>query len=160
AGEHGSHMQHRGQLNPEFPRRMNSYAELKCFANSRCLHAWTNASPECGVEQNHIDRRIQDVGSELLEIDNDGVRRKWHANHFPCSAHSMKSIDRVLEVVIVQSFDGLAEANGLLCRPHGIWIEPQRIRGKCRGESTVSFQLVIRMKDATFEFVRRESEAF
>src|SRR5439155_1011293 len=60
-------MQHGCKLNSQFARRMDGHAKLKCFANSRRLHAWTNAAPESCVQQDHIDGSIQNVSYELLD---------------------------------------------------------------------------------------------
>src|SRR5437016_9764106 len=96
-------MQHGCKLNSQFARRMDGHAKLKCFANSRRLHAWTNAAPESCVQQDHIDGSIQNVGCELLEVYHYRVCRQRQAHFLAHAPHSVHSEDGIFQIVIAYS---------------------------------------------------------
>src|ERR1035438_1241019 len=55
-GDDGAEMEHGGQLNAEFAGGVYGDAELEGLADGGSFHAGADAAPECGVEQNHVDR--------------------------------------------------------------------------------------------------------
>ena len=86
------------------------------------LDAGPDAAPEGGVEQDDVDRRIEHVGGELLEIDDHRVGGERHADLLAHAAHAVQAPGRVLEVVVAQILDGPAEADRLLDGEGGVGI--------------------------------------
>ena len=104
---------------------MHGHAELKCFANRRGFLAGANASPERRVEKDHIHRGVKHVGGELLEIDHDSIGRERYANHFASAAHAVQAVYGILQVIVTQALNCLAETNRLLRGPDAVGIETQ-----------------------------------
>src|SRR5207247_2378837 len=65
-GQHGAEMQHGGELDAELAGGMHGDAELEGLADAGSLDAGPHAAPKGGVEQDDVDRRIEDVGGQLL----------------------------------------------------------------------------------------------
>ncbi len=72
-GQHGAEMQHGRELDAELAGGMDGHAELKRLAHPCRLDARANPAPEGGVQQNHIEGWMMNVGGELLEVDDCGV---------------------------------------------------------------------------------------
>src|SRR5688500_7672642 len=106
---------------------MDRNTKLECFAHARGFHTLPDASPKRSVEQDDIDRRIQNIRRELLEIYNDRVRREWHTNFLARPTHAVKSKHRIFQVIVVDVLDLLAEPDRLFGRPGRVRIEPKRI---------------------------------
>ena len=66
-------MQHNRELDAELSGGMDGHAELKRLAHPCGLDARANAAPEGGVQQNHIEGSMMNVGGELLEVDDCGI---------------------------------------------------------------------------------------
>src|SRR3984885_4459910 len=132
---------------------MDGEAELKSLANGSGFYASANAAPERRVEENHVHRSVEYVGGELLKIDYDRICSQRNPDHFSRAAHAVQSVDGVFKVIVAQTFNRLAKANRLLGGPDAIGIEAQGIVGKCRREGAIDLQLVIRGKDAGFQFM-------
>src|SRR3954463_6237529 len=98
-------MKHGCQLNTQLTRRMNGHAELECLAYTGRFYALTNTTPERCVEQDHVDRRIEYIGGELLEVNDNSICGERHAHLFACAAHAVEAIDRVLKIVVVDVLD-------------------------------------------------------
>src|SRR5690606_23187053 len=65
--------------------------------------------------------------------------------------------DRILEVVVAQPFDALAERDRLLGRPDTVRIEPEAILGEGLRQRVVAGQLVLRLEYAALELVDPEA---
>ena len=89
-----------------------------------------DAAPERRVEQDHVDRGIEHVRGELLEVHDDGVGRERHAHLLAHAAHAVQAVHRILEVVVAQILDRLPEADGLLGRPDAVAVEADRVAGE------------------------------
>ena len=76
----GAEVQHRRQLDAELAGRVDRDAKLKRLAHARRLDARADAAPERRVEQDHVDRGVEHVRRELLEVDDDCVRGERHAD--------------------------------------------------------------------------------
>ncbi len=122
------------------------------------LDAGADSAPEGGVEQDHIDGGIQDVGSQLFEVDHHRVGGQWDADHLAGAAHAVQSEDRIFKIVIAYSLDSLAETNGLFGGPDGVRVEAERVARQACGQRAVGLQFVILREDAGFQFVGREAE--
>src|SRR3954471_23325994 len=148
-----SEMQHRRQLNAELARRMHGDPELERFAHAGGFDARTDAAPEGGVEENHVNRAIENVGRELLEVDDDGVGGERDAEPFARVSHPRETEHWILQIVVIQVFDGAPEPDRLLGRPDGVRIEAEAVAGKCRRQRPIALQVVFERKHATFELV-------
>jgi hypothetical protein len=62
---------------------------------------------------NDIDRSVEDVGRQLLEVHDHRIRGEWKRQPFPDVAHARQTEHGVLEVVVVQIRDPAAEPDGL-----------------------------------------------
>src|ERR1700749_3437054 len=93
-------------------------SELKCLANPGSFHTRTNPTPERRIKQNDIDGGVQNVSGKLLKVNHHGIRRKWHSYLTAHSAHAVKSVNRILEIVVINVFNRLAKPDGLLSGPH------------------------------------------
>ena len=138
---------------------MHRYPDLERLANARRFHAGANTSPECRVEQDHIHRGVQNVRRQLFEIDDHGIGGERNPNHLPSPPHPVQSVHRIFEIVVANVLDGLSEADGLFCGPDPVRIEPERISWQRRRQCTISFELVIRMKNPRLQLMRGEAEA-
>ena len=128
-------VQHRRELDAELAGRVHRDAELKRLADAGRLHARADAAPERRVEQDDVDRAIQHVGRELLEVDDDGVGRERDAELLARAPHARQAEDGIFEVVVVQILDRAAEADRLLGRPDRVGIEADAIAGQRRGHA-------------------------
>src|SRR5690554_2359712 len=104
---------------------MHSHAELKGLADRGGAHTLTDATPEGRVEEDHVDGRVEDVGAELLEIDHDGVRGQRHPHLVTNTTEAVKTEDRILQVIVSDVLDVLAEPDRLFGRPHTVRVEPE-----------------------------------
>src|SRR5712671_6104967 len=106
---------------------MDSHSQLKRFADARRLHALTDSAPESRIKQDHIDSRVEHVCRELLEANHHCISREWHPHFLARPAHTIQPEDRVLEVIVLNIFNGLPEPDGLLSRPDRVRIETKTI---------------------------------
>src|SRR5208283_5126693 len=118
-----------------------------------------DAAPESSIEQNDVHGGIERIGGELLEVHYHGISGQRHAHHLAGAAHAVQSEDGVLDIIVAETFDGLAEANGLLGGPDGVRVETVRVPRKGGGDGAVDFQLVIGMKDAGLDLMGGKAEA-
>ena len=56
---------------PSSPDECTATPSLKRFANPAGFYTLANASPERGIQEDHIDRGVEYVRGELLEVDHD-----------------------------------------------------------------------------------------
>ncbi len=68
---------------------MDGDAKLESLTDRGCLDARPDAAPERGIEQNHIDGRIESVGGELLEIHHYGIGGERNPDRLADAAHSV-----------------------------------------------------------------------
>src|SRR6266446_6191628 len=127
---------------------MYCHAELKCFAHGGGLDALSDATPEGGVEQYHVNSSIEYVCCELLEINNDGIRCKRHPNLFAGSTHAVQPVNGIFEIIVSDVFDLLAERDGSFCRPDGVWIETEAVAMERICNRAITFQFVFRGEDS------------
>src|SRR6185503_2691871 len=127
---------------------MHSHAKLEGLANARCLHALPDAAPESRVKQNHVDCRVQYVSGQLLEVDNDSIRRERHSHLLSHAAHPGHSKDRILQIIIVNALDLMAEPDRCFGRPYAIRIEAESIAVECQCQSAITCQLILRRKNS------------
>ena len=120
----------------------------------RPLTHGANASPERGVEQDHVDRALQHVRGELFEVDDHGVGGERDAQPLARVTHAGEAEHRVLEVVVVEIFDRAAETDGLFGRPDRVGIEAEGIPGKRGGERAIALEIVAGREDTPFQLVR------
>ena len=100
------------------------------------------AAPEGGVEENDVDRLEPDAGGELLEIDHHGVGRGRDVDRAPQPPHALEPPARVLEVVVVEVLDRLADPDPLLDAPHAVGVEADAVLGEGRAEGAEDFDVV------------------
>src|SRR5215208_1802179 len=131
--------------------------ELESLAHPSGFDAGPDPTPESGVEQDDVGRRIQYVGRQLLEVDNHRVGREGYLHLLAQAPHTVEPPGRVLVVVVFQILYGQAETNALLDAEGSVGIEPQGIFGECAGEGPVALQFVFWRIDATLELVRGEA---
>ena len=77
----------------------------------------------------------------------------------PQPAHPLQSVGGILEIVVVQIGDRMANANSLLHAPHAVGIETQRRFGECRAERAKNFDVVVGREEPAFQLVRLEAVA-
>src|SRR5215510_4838603 len=134
---------------------MYSDAELERLADARRFDARTDAAPKGRVEQDHVYRGIERVGRELLEINDDRVGGQRHADLFAHAAHSGHTENGIFQIIVADVFDLLAEPDRGFRRPDAVRVEAEAIVAIDRGiERPVTLQLVLRLEDAAFQFVR------
>ena len=71
----------------------------------------------------------------------------------------LQAVHGVLEVVVAEVLDVLAEPDGLLGGPDAVRVEAEAIAREGRGERAVALELVLRREDSALELVARESVA-
>ncbi len=152
-------MQHGGELNAQLARRMDGDAELKRLADAGGLDAGANAAPEGGVEQNHIDGGIENIGGQLLEVDHHRVGGQRNADHLAHAAHAVQAVDGVFQIVVAQCLRWPGRSGWPVRWTRRRSGRSGRNRRESGGQGAVGFQLVIGMKDAALQFVGGESEA-
>src|SRR3990170_7368459 len=123
---------------------MDRDAELEGVADAGGLDARTYPAPERRIEQDHIHRAIQDVRSQLLEIDDDRVGGERHAHLLARVPHAGEAEDRVFEVIVVEVFYRTPEPDRLLGRPDGVGIEAEAVAGQRLRDGAVALEIVIR----------------
>src|SRR5208337_3955163 len=144
-------------LDSKLARGVNADTELKSLANGRGLDAGTKASPESCIQKNDVHGWLEDVGGQLLEIDHHGIGRQRHPEFLAHPSHSVQAENGIFQVIVVQVFNRSAELDGLLCRPHGVWVKPQPIPGQCGSERAIALQVVLRQKNSALQLVRGEA---
>src|SRR5262252_1210397 len=139
---------------------MNRDAELKRLTQTGRFYARTNAAPERRVEKDDVDRCLEHVRRELLEADDNRVRRQRHPHFLARATHAVHPEDRILEIVVVDVLDVLPEPDRLLRGPHRVRVEAEGVVGHRLGERSITFQLVRRAEDAALQFMGPESVRF
>ena len=71
--------------------------------------------------------------------------------------HAFEAPGRILEIVVVEILDRLADADRLLDRPDAVGIEPQAVAGKGGGERAEHLDVVIGREDPALQLVRLEA---
>src|SRR3954453_5605452 len=94
----GSHVQHAGELDPEFARRVHGYTDLERLADSARLNTGANTAPESCVQEDDIARYVENVRRKLLEIHNDSVGGKRDSHHLPDPPQPIQTVHRILEI--------------------------------------------------------------
>src|SRR5215469_18668163 len=120
-------MKHRGELDAEFARRVNSRRELERLEHRAGLIGLPQTAPEGRVEQYDVDERMAHALRELLEVDDNRVCRGWNADCLAHSAHPLEAPGRIFEIIVVEILDSPGDADGFLNGPGGVWIEAQPI---------------------------------
>ena len=95
----------------------------------------------------------------MLEVHHHGVGRGRDVHRVPQAAHPLESVGRILEIIVVEIRDRVADADSLLDAPHAVWIETQRRLGECRAERAKDFDVVVGRKEPAFQLVRLEAVA-
>src|SRR5262249_16871651 len=106
---------------------MDGDAELKGVADACRSDTGSDASPERGVQQDHIHRGIKHVCGKLLEIDYDGIRCQRRRDLFPHAAHPVHAEHGVLQVVVADLLYLAAEPYRSFNRPDAVWIETEAV---------------------------------
>src|SRR5437868_8524307 len=132
---------------------MHCNAELKRFADCRCFHACTYATPKRRVQQYDVNRSVQDVRRELFEVNDNGVRCEWHTDFLTHAAHSVHTKRRIFKIIVSNVFDLLTKPDRRLGGPHSIRIKTEAIVRQRRCKSAITFQFVLRRKYSAFELV-------
>src|SRR6266540_1373007 len=143
-------MQHRRKLDTQLTRRVDSHAQLEGVAHTRRFHALAHTAPEGRIKQDHVDSGVEHVCRELLEAYDHGVSRERHPHLLAGPAHTVQTKDRVLEVIVLNIFDGLPEPYSLLSRPNSVWIEAKAIALERHGDSPVALKLIFRSEHTAF----------
>src|SRR5215210_44131 len=107
-------VQHGGQLDPEFSRGMDGYAQLERLTDRGGLHAGSDAAPEGGIEQDDIHGGGEDVDGQLLEVDDYGVGGEGYVHGLPHAPHTVQAPGGILVVVVADVLYSPAEADALL----------------------------------------------
>src|SRR5882762_951114 len=157
---HRAEVKHRSELDAKLARRVYGDAELECLAHARGLDALPDPAPEGCVEQNHVAGQVEHISREVLKVDDDRVCCQRHAHLLAHAAHSRQSKYRVLQIIVPDVFDLLAEPNARLSGPDAVRIEAEAIAVECSRQSAITFQLVLRPEDTAFQLVRREAVTF
>src|SRR5215210_4867308 len=139
---------------------MYGHPELESLAHPRGFDAGSDPTPESGVQQDDVSRRVQYVGRQLFEIDDHRVGRERYLHLLAQAPHTIEPPGRIFVVVVFQILYGQAEANALLHAEGGVGIEPQGVFGERAGEGPVALEFVVWRIDATFELVRGEAVLF
>ena len=129
-GQRGAQMQHRGKLDTELAGGMHRRAILECLEHRPRLVRLAEAAPERRVKQDHIDQIVADRLGELLEIDDHGVSRRGNAHELTNAPHAFQTPGRVLEIIILELLDRLADSDRLLDAPCAVRIETQQVVGE------------------------------
>jgi len=79
--------------------------------------------------------------------------------NLPQPAHAFKAPGRILEILVVQPLDSLADPDRLFHRPGRVGIEPQPVLGKSSAKGTHHLDIVVRMKHPALELVGLEAMA-
>jgi hypothetical protein len=119
---------------PSSPDECTATPSWKVSAHPRGFDAGSDPTPESGVQQDDVSRRVQYVGRQLLEIYDHGVGRERYLHLLAQAPHTVEPPGRVLVVVVFQILYGQAEADALLDAEGGGGIEPQGIFGERAGE--------------------------
>src|SRR5215217_9578370 len=121
---------------------MHRNTELKRFTNSSCFNTRAYAAPERRIKQHHIDRRIENIRSELFEINYNRIRRQGHANFLTDAPHSVHTKHGIFKIIIANAFDLLTKPDCRLGGPHAIRIKAKAIAVECSGKRTIAFELI------------------
>src|SRR3954452_11075538 len=78
-------------------------------------------------------------------------------HHLSYPAQTVKTIDRILQIVVAKIFDGLTYADCLFGGPGTVRIDADVVIRKCVGQSLKGFHLVIRMKDTGLQLMAGKS---
>ena len=94
---------------------------------------------------------------QLLEIDHDRIGRRRDPNELADAAHAFKAPGRILEIVVVQILDRLADADRLFDRPGRVRVEPQAGLGEGRAKRARHLDIMVWRKHAALQLVRSEA---
>src|SRR5690625_2445675 len=87
-GQYGTQVQHGGQLDAQFTGGVHGDAKAEGLADVACFYAASDAAPEGGVQQDHVHRRVEHVGGQLLGARHHGVGGQRDAGVLPNPAHA------------------------------------------------------------------------
>src|SRR5262245_37318007 len=133
---------------------MHGNSELKCFAHSRGFYTRAYAAPKSRIEQDYIYCGVDDIGRELLEVDDDRVGGQWHSQLLAYPAHSRHSKNRVFQIIVANCFDLLSEPDRCFSRPDAVRVEAEAVTVECGSNRLVTSQLVLRSENTAFQFMR------
>src|SRR5512132_16152 len=135
---------------------MDRDAKLEGLADARSFYTRSYAAPKRGIEQDDIYSGVECICRELFEIDDDGIGGQRHADHLARTAHAVQPVDRILEVVVAESFDALTEAYRLFGGPDPVRIEAHAVFRKRLCDGPIDLQFVVGWKHSRFHFVGRK----
>src|ERR1700683_3137212 len=104
---------------------MDGGAPLEGLEDLPGLVGLTEPAPEGGVEEDHVDRLAADAGGELLEVDHYRIGRGRNVDEAAKPPHSLQAVGRILEIVVVEVLDRLADTDAFLDAPHAVRIDAQ-----------------------------------
>src|SRR5690242_15721004 len=136
---------------------MHCNSELKRFTYRGCFHASAYAAPECRVKQHDVNRSVQNIRRELLEVDDNGIRRERHSHLLTYSSHAVHAKHRIFEIIVANVFNLLPKPDRRFRGPYAIWIKTKMIARQRCGQSTITFQFIFRRKNSALQFVGSET---
>src|SRR4029453_6146695 len=101
----GAEMQHRRELNAELAGAVDCDADAERFAYAGRLDARADAAPERRVEQDDIDGAELFIRGQLLEVDDDGVRRNRQRDEVLEPRELRHAPHRILEIIVFEIED-------------------------------------------------------
>src|SRR5512132_4475362 len=101
---------------------MDRDSKLERIANAGGPDARTDAAPKSRVEQNHINRGIENIRGQLFKVDNYRVGCERQPNLFSYPAHAAHTEDWIFQIVIANVFNLLPEPDRGLSGPYTVWI--------------------------------------
>src|SRR5215207_2428772 len=132
---------------------MHRNTELKRFTNSGCFNTRAYAAPERRINQHHIDRCIENVRSELFEINYNRIRRQGHANFLTDAPHPVHTKHGIFEIIIANAFNLLTKPDCRLRGPHTIRIKAKAIAVECSAKRTIALELIFWRKYSSLQLV-------
>src|SRR5438477_1646015 len=109
---------------------MHGHALLEFFAHDRSFPRLPQSAPEGRVQKNHVNGIGSNARCQLLEIDDDGIRRCRNSHELPQAAHSFQAEAWIFEIIVVQVFDLFSDSNCLFDRPSRVWVDTNSMMRK------------------------------
>src|SRR5687767_1950461 len=109
---------------------MHGNAELKSLTNTGGLNTGANSAPERGVEQDHVNGRVEHISRQLFEIDDHRVRRERNANLLSDASHSIHAKHRIFQVIVsdrTHVLDSLTKPDRRFGGPNTVRIKPKTL---------------------------------